>query len=94
MASVKQSPWRAVSCDGTSWSVVQRAGDKGYFIAQVMPHTPGDPTGEDNARLIADAPVMLDILRKIASWHEADPERYVAGVDALVLEFLCARGVV
>jgi hypothetical protein len=81
-------PWFPVSPDGSKWSVVTRKGDAGFFVAQVMRHCPGDPAGEANARLIAAAPAMLDLLRKIARCAEADPVRYVAWVDSLVIDFL------
>ena len=88
MSEHTPGPWFPASPDGLKWSVVTRNGDAGYFIAEVMRFAPGDPAGEANARLIAAAPTMLALLRRIARCAEADPVRYVAWVDSHVIDLL------
>lgn len=71
--SITPGPWKAeqVDMDGDDpnrWSVLTSGLDRDYFVATVENGAPGDSlaTEEANARLMASAPEMLEVLREVA----------------------------
>lgn len=56
-------PWKVVK-DDEGGLVIRQQPEDGYYICELNGHAGNDPFGENNARLIAAAPDLLEALRQ------------------------------